>query len=546
MLLKRFFFLLFYTIFLTYISWVLNGQSLIGVDDANIYMIYMRNIASGNGFVYSIGGEHVEGCTSLLWTLIGAGFSYVTDTPEIVLLFTNIILITYSIYAVTSFFDHTTTMVFSHNSLIFLGIIAVTPGFIDWTVLSLLETGLWTFLLTVTTIHILRYNQNTPQKRQRIIFSLYCILLIICRPEAMVWVPVFIGIFLLKEYTLRRSLQQSLYSTIWLGTVFILTLIVLIAWRLYYFGYPLPNTYYAKVSANTADNIVTGLHYLYGVFRQKPAILLLLLFSIIHLVKHRKDTLLFSGNIFILSMILFISLALPLYSGGDHFGLQRYIIPSVLMIFMGGVILLNERLTLTNKTVLAVVILLFVSNTYFMVNIFSDSKYPIRHEWEIALQGREKATLLNTMFEGNILPKQGVVAAGGLAYSYKGISIDLLGLNNTRMAHAKKHKNTQLPKNHASFDKATFYQLRPDIFWYQHSGFSHHYRSSDTVRIIDSSSFDSKVFYHIHKDKKFRELYNLYRIRQKNKPVFLEIFALKTFIHQLDTDAYLISQVSYQ
>lgn len=546
MLLKRFFFLLFYTIFLTYISWVLNGQSLIGVDDANIYMIYMRNIASGNGFVYSIGGEHVEGCTSLLWTLIGAGFSYVTDTPEIVLLFTNIILITYSIYAVTSFFDHTTTMVFSHNSLMFLGIIAVTPGFIDWTVLSLLETGLWTFLLTVTTIHILRYNQNTPQKRQRIIFSLYCILLIICRPEAMVWVPVFIGIFLLKEYTLRRSLQQSLYSTIWLGTVFILTLIVLIAWRLYYFGYPLPNTYYAKVSANTADNIVTGLHYLYGVFRQKPAILLLLLFSIIHLVKHRKDTLLFTGNIFILSMILFISLALPLYSGGDHFGLQRYIIPSVLMIFMGGVMLLNERLTLTNKTVLAVVILLFVSNTYFMVNIFSDSKYPIRHEWEIALQGREKATLLNTMFEGNILPKQGVVAAGGLAYSYKGISIDLLGLNNTRMAHAKKHKNTQLPKNHASFDKATFYQLRPDIFWYQHSGFSHHYRSSDTVRIIDSSSFDSKVFYHIHKDKKFRELYNLYRIRQKNKPVFLEIFALKTFIHQLDTDAYLISQVSYR
>lgn len=546
MLLKRFFFLLFYTIFLTYISWVLNGQSLIGVDDANIYMIYMRNIASGNGFVYSIGGEHVEGCTSLLWTLIGAGFSYVTDTPEIVLLFTNIILITYSIYAVTSFFDHTTTMVFSHNSLMFLGIIAVTPGFIDWTVLSLLETGLWTFLLTVTTIHILRYNQNTPQKRQRIIFSLYCILLIICRPEAMVWVPVFIGIFLLKEYTLHRSLQQSLYSTIWLGTVFILTLIVLIAWRLYYFGYPLPNTYYAKVSANTADNIVTGLHYLYGVFRQKPAILLLLLFSIIHLVKHRKDTLLFTGNTFILSMILFISLALPLYSGGDHFGLQRYIIPSVLMIFMGGVMLLNERLTLTNKTVLAVVILLFVSNTYFMVNIFSDSKYPIRHEWEIALQGREKATLLNTMFEGNILPKQGVVAAGGLAYSYKGISIDLLGLNNTRMAHAKKHKNTQLPKNHASFDKATFYQLRPDIFWYQHSGFSHHYRSSDTVRIIDSSSFDSKVFYHIHKDKKFRELYNLYRIRQKNKPVFLEIFALKTFIHQLDKDAYLISQVSYQ
>jgi len=543
---KRFFILLLYTVLLTYISWILNGQSLIGVDDANIYMIYMRNLAAGNGFVYSIGGEHVEGCTSLLWTLIGAGYSYFTDTPEIVLLFTNIILITYSIYAITSFFDSHSTAIFSQNSLMFLGIIAFTPGFIDWTVLSLLETGLWTFLLTITTLHILRYNNTTPQKHYRIIFSLYCILLTVCRPEAMVWVPVFIGIFLLKEYTLRRSLQQSLYSLILLGSVFMLTLIVLIAWRLYYFGYPLPNTYYAKVSANMADNIVTGLHYLYGVFRQKPSILLIVLFSVTYLIKHRKDILLFTRNTFILSMILFISLALPLYSGGDHFGLQRYIIPSVLMVFMGGVILINERITLTKKTMSVLLFLIVISNTYFMVNTFADGQYPIRHEWDIALQGREKAILLNTMFEGNILPKQGVVAAGGLAYSYKGISIDLLGLNNTRMAHAKKHKNTQLPKNHASFDKATFYQLRPDIFWYQHSGFSHHYRSSDTVRIIDSSSFDSKVFYHIHKDKKFRELYNLYRIRQKNKPVFLEIFALKTFIHQLDTDAYLISQVSYQ
>jgi len=39
------------------------GSSFIGIDDANIYFIYMRSIANGNGFVY---GENVEGFTSFM------------------------------------------------------------------------------------------------------------------------------------------------------------------------------------------------------------------------------------------------------------------------------------------------------------------------------------------------------------------------------------------------------------------------------------------------------------------------------------------------
>ncbi len=547
MSLKRFSVLLLYITLLTYISWILNGQSFIGVDDANIYMIYMRNLSSGNGFVYSVGGEHVEGCTSLLWTLIGACFFLFTEVPEILLLLTNILLITYSTYAVTSFFDsQNTTTLFSQNSLLFLGLIAITPGFIDWAVLSLLETGLWTFLLTITTIHILKYDSIAHKKQYRNIFGLYCILLIICRPEAMVWTPLLIGIFLMKEYSQHRTWRQPLHSTILLVTVFILTLIALVAWRLHYFGYPLPNTYYAKVSTNTVDNIVAGMHYLYSTFRQKPLLFLIAIFAIIHITKHRKDTLLFTKNTFVLSIILFITLALPLYSGGDHFGLQRYVIPSFLMIFMAGIMLVNERIKLTKKTIIIIMFFIFVSNIYFMTNLFANGLYPIRHEWDIALQGREKAVLLHTFFDKSTLPKQGVVAAGGLAYSYKGISIDLLGLNNTRMAHAKKQKNILLPKNHASFDKETFYQLRPDIFWYQHSGFYNQHIGSDSVRTIDSASFDSRVFYNIHKDENFKRLYGLYHIRKQSSSFSLEIFALKTYIQQLDTHIYHTHQLLYQ
>ena len=50
--------------------WVLGPQ--VGIDDANITQVYARNIAAGHGYVYNIGGERVEGSTSLLWTLINA------------------------------------------------------------------------------------------------------------------------------------------------------------------------------------------------------------------------------------------------------------------------------------------------------------------------------------------------------------------------------------------------------------------------------------------------------------------------------------------
>ena len=41
-----------------------------GIDDANIFFVYAQNAANGHGFVYNVGGERVEGFSSLLWTLI--------------------------------------------------------------------------------------------------------------------------------------------------------------------------------------------------------------------------------------------------------------------------------------------------------------------------------------------------------------------------------------------------------------------------------------------------------------------------------------------
>lgn len=47
-------------------------------EDAYISLRYARNLLRGDGLVFNPGGERVEGITNLLWTLLVAGFSWLT------------------------------------------------------------------------------------------------------------------------------------------------------------------------------------------------------------------------------------------------------------------------------------------------------------------------------------------------------------------------------------------------------------------------------------------------------------------------------------
>ena len=64
-----------------------------GIDDAYIFFVYARNLAEGHGFVYNVGGEAVEGFTSLLWTLICAVVIRTTANPLELLLAINVALV---------------------------------------------------------------------------------------------------------------------------------------------------------------------------------------------------------------------------------------------------------------------------------------------------------------------------------------------------------------------------------------------------------------------------------------------------------------------
>jgi hypothetical protein len=563
MAIKKLTIILLTVVFLTGISWLINSRSLLGIDDANIYFIYMRNLANGHGFVYNVGGERVEGFTSLLWTLIGSVFYLFTPNPEKLLIGLNILLLTLSLYLITEWIDKgkKNNRLFTIRSLLFLGLIAVTPGFVDWTVLSLLETGLWSFLLILTGITILSEEENFSSGSRYLLLALLFSLLLLCRPEAMLWVPVFIAMEAFKNWSKGKSIGQIIKLAVPLVLVFFGVLSALTFWRLKYFGYPLPNTYYAKVSNNRIDNIIAGLSYLEKAFLSKPFILLILIFSLYKLycnwIKKEKP-----GTTFILlNAIVLVTLMVPLYSGGDHFGHQRFIMPTLPFIIATLIFSMEDKSLWSKPVVFLILSFVFLSSAYSVKDLMLARKEgtsrldwsyetgwnvrwnkqvesPVKAEWDITDRCREEAATLNQFFEGTALPSQGVFMAGAMAYVYKGETVDLLGLNNVSMAHAKKEKEKWALKNHASFDKSTFFVLAPDIFWFGPSTFiDTAYGSKEAVK-MDSTSFGIGFCQNIQNESKFKEMYGFYRISKLNSAKDLQIFSKRSFIGKLDPAIY--------
>ena len=258
------------------VAWYTNYQSTWGIDDANIYMVYMKNVASGHGFVYNIGGERVEGFTSVLWTLIGALMYKISSAHfNVLLIGFNVVAITYALFRLSQTIDNYLGVKnrISALSLVPLMILSIMPGYFDWTIISLMETGIWSCELIVIAVLILDTSWKNVGKRNLLLFNLLTSLMLITRPESMVWVPLLLMLRSFKLISENQPLQTGITFFI-KGTFIPITVVSgLILWRLWYFGYPFPNTFYAKVSSDTLENFHQGIKYIYKAFQYYPYLL---------------------------------------------------------------------------------------------------------------------------------------------------------------------------------------------------------------------------------------------------------------------------------
>lgn len=455
---------------------------LTGIDDANIYFVYARNLANGYGFVYNSGGERVEGFTSLLWTLISAlAFKFLAH-PELTLLIINILLVSVGIGQVLNYLQNDLWEEKSRGarviwSVLYLIFIFTSPRYIVWNTITLMENALWSTLLLLTTIFVVRKELSTRAIHTR--FLPLAILLLVTRPESILWVAVF-ALILFFRIAFRSNTVNALKTLAPPVISIILALTLLTLFRLYYFGYPLPNTYYAKVSPVFTYNIQQGMLYLSQYFVSDPIVMLCIIAVLAAAVQ--TMAVLFSkpgsaeGPSF-LPIIAAVGLFAPLLTGGDHFGsfrvYQNIYSIELLCLFsvLNRVLLKYTELSKHSKMsplkksfsfgLTLILLISIVQSQFYMWNSIVPE---MGIEFSVADYGRKNGEFIQKLFSPlSRLPSLGVVTSGGIKYSYAGEVIDLMGLNNIAMAHNAGSRVGI--KDHAAFDIHTFYQLQPDIVW---------------------------------------------------------------------------------
>ena len=122
----------------------------------------------------------------------------------------------------------------------------------------------------------------------------------------------------------------------------------------------------------------------------------------------------------------------------------------------------------------------------------------LARELRLAEVGRWMGDAFNE-FPGD--PSLGVIAAGGIRMTYKGVIYDLVGLNWTAMAHAR-HDGAGRVRGHSGFNAELFFGALPDIF-------------NPVIAACDGTPYPTSRFLRnvtggVTSDARFRRAYRVY------------------------------------
>jgi len=245
---------------------------------------------------------------------------------------------------------------------------------------------------------------------------------------------VFVGLLYIRKASAENPIAalKDLAPSI---VCFIISVVLMTVFRIRYFGYPLPNTYYAKVSPSLFYDIQQGTVYLSKYIISDPIVLLsviAIMVSGLHSIAGILSRKIPNDGSFLLPILAGIGLLEPLITGGDHFGSFRiyqniypieilcllYFISSILPRYMkqneisNAVHWKSKVFRLGPAFLLAVV---FVPSQIFT---WSSIKSEISIEFEVADYGRKNGALTQQLFLPlPKLPSLGVVTSGGIKYS---------------------------------------------------------------------------------------------------------------------------------
>ena len=227
------------------------------LDDPYVSFRYASHLASGSGLVFNP-GERVEGYSNLLWTLLLAAVIRAGGDP---LLWSKLIGVGLQLLTIAVLWwcvrELLSGMRTSRRLRDVGALLAATAYAVSWYPslwsVGSLETPLFTALLLLAFAAVLR---------DRVVAAALLLLLAaLTRPEGVLFFAVFLCVLVLGHLRSHRRLPAPRLLARWTAP-FAVPYATFIAWRLAYYGSPLPNTYYDKSGGALGLTLRGGVGYL--------------------------------------------------------------------------------------------------------------------------------------------------------------------------------------------------------------------------------------------------------------------------------------------
>lgn len=235
-----------------------------GQDDPGILFRYALNFAEGRGLVYNP-GERVEGYSDFGYVIL-MSIAYkvlgLAGRPEVLFLVSKFVGLICSILALwLTYLLATRFLRLERNWALFACfMLAVSAPFAIWSV-GALETNCLALLLLASLFLYLNYlrlhagsSSRSNVMRTSFLCGITLCVLTLMRADAFVYVLIIAGHWSFSRLRLREICKAD-WPLLLLPT---LAALIYEVWRLWYYGYPLPNSYYAKVQPSVSLPLLQG------------------------------------------------------------------------------------------------------------------------------------------------------------------------------------------------------------------------------------------------------------------------------------------------
>ncbi len=417
-------------------------------DDAFISYRYSKHFAEGLGLVWNP-GQVVEGYTSFLWIWVGVLAFKLGIAPEVLSLFITR-LAGYGVLGLVCFYGWKRRPGSPWAALAPL-LLSVNRTFAAWSSGGL-ATQLFSFLALGSVLLFLFERRRGPAGRIGIGSALCFALATWTRPEGVLFATAA-GLIALTDVIRGRKPLSKL--VLW-AAIFWSLVLAQVFWRHSFYGYWLPNTYYAKVGGLRLDEAVLYMR----IFSLEYGLLWFLPLVFVPAIWKRR-----AQDLLLLYCLILFS-AYVLYVGGDwmEFRFMNAPLPYLCLLLAEGLALLaGSPAQLGRRTAQLRLVAALVAAGWLFSNTLETvlrDKFPrgrsisdVRINMSVySSVRRAQGEKLREWVEKGLLPEDLRIAVGGagaLPYFSELYTVDMLGWNDTYISHLPPVERGRIGHEHA-------------------------------------------------------------------------------------------------